>query len=205
MDSFISKGTWFLAGVVLASSVAAFAATGSFSSFKDVSPTAYYAEHIKNLKDLGVISGYADGRFGPDDFITRGQLATILSKYHYEITSNVYSVVNGLRGIHIAELKGKSWQEYTSSLVLFPYDFLDTGEGWDAAQFYKDAVLAYDGLDAGKEGIRIYAKSDWAKGESGTPFFIRITTAFTGDVDYGPFYDNVPRLIDEIKKSSTPQ
>lgn len=46
--------------------------------FKDVDDTHVFYEYITTLKCLGFINGYADGRFGPDDKITRAQTAKIL-------------------------------------------------------------------------------------------------------------------------------
>ena len=49
--------------------------------FQDVSPRAYYAEAISWAAENGIVCGYSAGRFGPDDRITRQQLAAILYRY----------------------------------------------------------------------------------------------------------------------------
>lgn len=51
------------------------------ASFSDVADTAWYADEIKWAADLGIIAGYPDGRFGPNDPVTRQQLVTILYRY----------------------------------------------------------------------------------------------------------------------------
>ena len=51
------------------------------STFKDVSSDAYYAKAIAWAQKKGIITGYGNGMFGPDDIITREQLASILWKY----------------------------------------------------------------------------------------------------------------------------
>ena len=48
--------------------------------FKDVTMANGYYKAIATLADKGVINGYGDGRFGPNDFITRAQMASILIK-----------------------------------------------------------------------------------------------------------------------------
>lgn len=48
--------------------------------FKDVPKANGYHNAIAKLAELEVIGGYADGRFGPNDAVTRGQLASILVK-----------------------------------------------------------------------------------------------------------------------------
>ena len=42
------------------------------SIFADVKSGMYYDEAIGELNSLGIITGYENGNFGPDDFITRG-------------------------------------------------------------------------------------------------------------------------------------
>ena len=51
------------------------------SDFTDVAPGAYYTKAVSWAAGQGVVSGYGDGRFGPDDPITREQAALILRSY----------------------------------------------------------------------------------------------------------------------------
>lgn len=51
------------------------------STFKDVKPDAYYARAVAWAQKKGIIAGYGNEMFGPDDCITREQLAAILWKY----------------------------------------------------------------------------------------------------------------------------
>lgn len=46
--------------------------------FKDVSKASGYYKSIAKLAELEVMGGYADGSFGPNDPVTRGQMASIL-------------------------------------------------------------------------------------------------------------------------------
>ena len=49
--------------------------------YSDVDPTAYYGEAIRWATSEGIVGGYGGGLFGPDDAITREQLAVMLYRY----------------------------------------------------------------------------------------------------------------------------
>ena len=53
--------------------------------FNDVAAEAYYADAVKWGLNNGIIQGYGDGNFGPNDDITREQLVMII--YRYEVLS----------------------------------------------------------------------------------------------------------------------
>lgn len=50
----------------------------SSATFSDVAATHPFASYIKNLSDRGIISGYSDNTFRPNDTITRAQISKIL-------------------------------------------------------------------------------------------------------------------------------
>ncbi|MCM3630975.1 S-layer homology domain-containing protein [Paenibacillus glycanilyticus] len=50
------------------------------AAFSDVSSTSFAANAINNLHALGLINGYGDGTFKPNQVITRAEVATILAK-----------------------------------------------------------------------------------------------------------------------------
>ena len=50
-------------------------------SFADVPDGKWYTEAIRWAQSTGVVTGYSDERFGPDDSITREQLAAIFYRY----------------------------------------------------------------------------------------------------------------------------
>ena len=50
-------------------------------SFKDVKSDAYYANAVKWAQATGLVAGYSADSFGPDDAITREQMATIMQRY----------------------------------------------------------------------------------------------------------------------------
>lgn len=49
--------------------------------FEDVQAEAWYTEAIRWAKSEGIIGGYGNGCWGPDDAVTREQMATILWRY----------------------------------------------------------------------------------------------------------------------------
>lgn len=53
----------------------------SGASFSDVSSGDYYADAVAWAAQLGLVSGYGNGQFGPNDAITREQTAAILYAY----------------------------------------------------------------------------------------------------------------------------
>ena len=55
--------------------------SGLSNPFDDVTVDAYYADAIKWAADKKIVSGYGNGKFGPNDNITREQMATILLNY----------------------------------------------------------------------------------------------------------------------------
>ena len=53
----------------------------SAASFTDVASGEYYANAVAWANANGIVSGYGNGKFGPNDTITREQLAAILYRY----------------------------------------------------------------------------------------------------------------------------
>ncbi len=53
----------------------------SAAPFRDVPASQYYAGAVAWASENGIVSGYGDGLFGPEDTITREQMASILYRY----------------------------------------------------------------------------------------------------------------------------
>lgn len=62
--------------------------TTSGTAFTDVQSGAWYADAITWATQKGIVSGYGNGLFGPDDNITREQLVAILWRYAGQPASN---------------------------------------------------------------------------------------------------------------------
>lgn len=73
------------------------------SVFPDVDPNAYYADGVLSVYYTGLMTGYSNGNFGPNDPVTRGQLATILKRYDdrllYDGGGGLYGSLEDMRTI----------------------------------------------------------------------------------------------------------
>ena len=76
--------------------------------FADVDPAAWYGEAVRWASSLRIASGYGDGRFGPDDPITREQLAVMLYQYAWNMG---YDLTGG----------GMALQEFADYEAISPY------------------------------------------------------------------------------------
>ena len=65
-------------------------------SFTDVAPDTWYATAVNTLASLGIVTGYGNGQFGPDDSITRAQFTTIAMRFANLDTSgeNIFTDVS---------------------------------------------------------------------------------------------------------------
>lgn len=65
------------------------------SNFKDVAANMYYSKAVAWAAKNGIVNGFSETRFGPDEVITREQLATILYRYAvykgYDVSSGDYT------------------------------------------------------------------------------------------------------------------
>ena len=52
----------------------------AFAAFTDVPEGAPYKESIEKLASLGLLIGQPDGTFHPNDFITRGEFSTVMTR-----------------------------------------------------------------------------------------------------------------------------
>lgn len=59
-------------------------------AFWDVNPDAWYADEVTTLAEYGILTGYPNGKFKPNEKLTRAQMATILSAaYNLDIFNEV--------------------------------------------------------------------------------------------------------------------
>ena len=49
--------------------------------YEDVAADAWYADAVRWAQAAGIVEGYSDTLFGPDDVLTREQMVTILYRY----------------------------------------------------------------------------------------------------------------------------
>ena len=97
--------------------------TGSYnSSFTDVQPGAWYYDAVMTMADNGILGGYGNGKFGPDDPLTYQQLWTILDRIcNYEGDlwtmngNNAWSKDTVTRGGAAWCLAGGRWSAYNNT------------------------------------------------------------------------------------------
>lgn len=49
-------------------------------AFRDVAPSYQFARDIAAVKEAGIISGFSDGTFRPNDYMTRAEMAVIMNR-----------------------------------------------------------------------------------------------------------------------------
>ena len=74
--------TGLLFGVVTTGAVAT---TLGSSIFSDVEYGSYYDEAVGELNAAGIINGYGNGKFGPNDNVTRGQVVVLMKRLRDEL------------------------------------------------------------------------------------------------------------------------
>ena len=63
---------------------------GTTNPFSDVSFDRWSCKNIKRFYELGITTGYGDGRFGPDDAVTREQMAVFLTRLLGQVPEDGY-------------------------------------------------------------------------------------------------------------------
>ena len=79
--------TSFILGIVAGSLVTTATGAGTLGSFtfRDVPQGAYYDGAIGEMQGLGIITGFGDGTFKPDEPLTRGQAAVLLQRLRNDV------------------------------------------------------------------------------------------------------------------------
>ena len=110
--------------------------------FTDVAAGQWYTDAVIWASVNNIVAGYGDGRFGPDDAITREQLATILYRY--------------------AQSKGEGFK----GLWSFKLDFPDAA---DVSDWANEAMswMVMNGIINGKDG-KLVPKGEASRAEAAT-------------------------------------
>ena len=85
-------------GVLLGALLLGGIAAAQSTSFSDVDEGRFFTESVAWAADNGITTGYPDGRFGPDDAVTRGQMVTFLKRYHDNLGSATLQSIIGPAG-----------------------------------------------------------------------------------------------------------
>jgi hypothetical protein len=65
--------------------------------FGDVPSGTYYDSAVGDMYAAGIITGYSDGRFGPNDYVTRGQVAIMMQRFKAHLTGQTIQVSSSSR------------------------------------------------------------------------------------------------------------
>ncbi len=76
VGAFAGAATTGIASTILGSSI-----------FSDVQSGSFYDSAVGTMYSLGVIKGYNSRTFGPNDYVTRGQLAVMLDRFRTEVVN----------------------------------------------------------------------------------------------------------------------
>ncbi|MDI6689748.1 MAG: S-layer homology domain-containing protein [Actinomycetota bacterium] len=92
--------------------------------FTDVPPNHWGWQYIETAKDWGIVQGYGDGRFGPEDTATRAHLATML-----------------VRGLGIA--RNTQYQGYFPDVPPnhWAWDYIETAKDQGIIKGYDDGLF----------------------------------------------------------------
>lgn len=69
----------FIAGLTLALSLPALGQ--QFGRFRDVAPAMFYSDAVESLAEQNIIRGYDDGRFAPEEYMSRAHGAVLIKRY----------------------------------------------------------------------------------------------------------------------------
>lgn len=85
MKKILSSAALVAAGSLL--SLGIVFAQGAVTKFLDVDYKAYYGNATSWASTNGIVNGYGNGKFGPNDIVTRAQLVTILERYDNQLVT----------------------------------------------------------------------------------------------------------------------
>lgn len=155
--------------------------------FSDVSPSSWYNGYVNLAYAQGVINGYGNGTFGPDDTVTYGQLATILLRMLGYTTKEIGSVWPMDYTAYCEDLG------LAGGLSLSPMDTVTRGQA--AVLFYnamkatvngtsKPYYQTISGVSSTAEGILLDTSASYG-GNSGL-LMVYTTSGNSGETAYYP-------------------
>jgi len=126
------------------------------TTFTDVPEDSWYHNSIAFMEKSGIINGYADGTFRPDNYITRAEFATMASRFDMlpDVNENIFSDVTTLHWafFNINSAYKKGWiNGYPGDTNFYPSHPIKRCEavtivnrmtGRHAEQEFKDADLS---------------------------------------------------------------
>ncbi|WP_433595729.1 S-layer homology domain-containing protein [Lysinibacillus xylanilyticus] len=102
--------------------------------FKDVPKNSEYYKYVAALQNAGIMSGYSNGTFMPNEVVTRGQLAKILVLgFKFEVASNYNNSFKDVtsqtsNAIYIQTLVDLKITEGTTPVTFSPFNAVTRGQ-----------------------------------------------------------------------------
>ena len=174
--------------VLTISATVAFAATMSFS---DVKSGDWFYNGVVYSSQNDLMTGYSDGTFSPNEPVTRGQFATVLERMDAEKIDNMYYELAARRSFEVSELIGSSWIEYKDVMTKYPTMGIQASGIVDVK--YEDVSANLVVMATDPDGDELLSNPNASAG------YFFIYAHGMADVTYGPFVDNVDRLVSEIE------
>lgn len=128
--------------------------TGTTNSFKDVGVTRWSSKYIATMENAGIITGYADGLYRPEQPITRAEFAAIASRFdNLDLQeNNTFSDIKGTWAEkYIVSAANKGWINGYMDGTFKPDQFITRAEAMKL-------INSELGRKVGKEGIAKGAK-----------------------------------------------
>ena len=101
------------------------------NAYSDVSDTAWYAAAVSTLSKMGVISGYPDGTFRPNDYITRAQAMTMINRVLCRMPQSESDLLDSM--VTWPDNKPSDWHYLAVQEATNSHDFNrqgEVGESW---------------------------------------------------------------------------
>lgn len=161
------------------------------TNFPDVSENDWFYPGVVYVSDNGIMTGYENGNFGPNDGVNRAQLATILQRVDAAMIDNMFVELQALRMYDTNLLTGTGWDNYKAEFERYPVNGIEAGgEGIPSYETVKPNldVVATDG------SIEVLS---WGSGDF---FYIQQPSEYSIGVKnvFGPFMDDVDTIVNEI-------
>ena len=124
------------------------------SVFPDIAETEWCAKEISWAADHGIINGYPDGNFGPDDPVSRQQLVTILYRYAnaigYDVTKDMTDILHytDAHELHDYALTAMQWACGNGIVSGYPDGTLKPFDDATRAQLANILIKALDLFEA---------------------------------------------------------
>lgn len=118
-------------------------------SFDDIKGTEWYGKHVLTAASLGWVSGYGNGKFGPNNKITRAEAVTILTRMMERNADKAYVNAHLSDVSPYKDVRGDEWYGIYVIEATCPHDYQKTYDGteiWVRNWWIDDVEEAHESL-----------------------------------------------------------